>query len=843
MTTRLLSTTRRTTSKQPATTSQLLAAAVLAALAAPVPAQLQFDAAVKHYVPAIGDLGAVAFGDVDGDGDLDMVCANSAQYGQQNRLYLNDGTGVFTDVTVAQMPAMLDGTLCVALGDVDGDGDLDILFGNGFSPGLGNPQPARQQDRLLLNDGTGTFRDATATHLPVIDFFTLCLALGDLDGDGDLDLVAGINGQNRLFLNNGAGVFTDATAANMPVALDPTRSVALADLDGDGDLDLVTGSRYSTGGPQNRICLNQGNGSFTDATIGRLGGLSDPTNSVVLGDVDGDGDIDLVCGNSGQHRLYLNNGTGWFTDATPSHLPVVNDNTNSIALGDVDGDGDLDLACANNAEAREQPNNLCFNDGAGHFTGPTVSRLPSALHDTTSVALGDVDGDGDLDLVCGNAAFGSQNRLYLNDGAGSFVDATAACLPVDNDSTYCVRLGDVDGDGDLDLVCGNYGQNRLYLNNGSGTFTDATATRLPVANVHTWGLALGDVDGDGDLDLVCANTGQDHLLLNDGTGRFTDATAQRLPADQDETRNVAFADVDGDGDLDMVCVNRFYLHRLSLNDGTGTFADATFTHMPFAIAPASCLAFGDVDGDGDLDLALGSDDTAHGLQNCLYLNNGAGVFTDATTTRMPVASDITRAVAFADVDGDGDLDLVCGDGGWALQQQNRLCLNDGTGNFTDVTASAMPFDADHTGSIALGDLDGDGDLDLVCGNLWQNRIAINLQRQLDAPLLLRTGYSARYDVYSRGGPPRAADLALTWLSFNAANVSLPPFGRLGIDPLSAAGPLLAVIPQPAGMASIAVPVPNQANLIGVAVFAQSVLVQPPLQAHFTNVVRDGIVRL
>ncbi|MCA8948568.1 MAG: VCBS repeat-containing protein, partial [Planctomycetes bacterium] len=120
---------------------------------------------------------ALAWGDVDGDGDLDLVLGN---YGQQSRLYRNDGSGVFVDVTATHLPAIADGTSAVALGDVDGDGDLDLVVGESGT----NVSPG--QERLLANTGNGVFVDVTAAQMPVLDDVTYCLALVDVDGDGDL---------------------------------------------------------------------------------------------------------------------------------------------------------------------------------------------------------------------------------------------------------------------------------------------------------------------------------------------------------------------------------------------------------------------------------------------------------------------------------------------------------------------------------------------------------------------------------------------------------------------------------------------------------------------------------
>src|SRR5690606_31740534 len=213
-----------------------------------------------------------------------------------------------------------------------------------------------------------------------------------------------------------------------------------------------------------------------------------------------------------------NDGTGTFTDATATHMPAESHPTTAVALGDVDGDGDLDLILGI-AEPTGGQSRLDLDEGTGRLPRATATRVPPGIYTTSSLALGDVDGDLDLDLVVGNQS--QRSRLYLNNGTGRFSDATAARMPVAYDATNCLLLGDLDGDGDLDLVLGNDGPNRLYLNDGTGTFTDGPAARVPVAYDWTQSLALGDVDGDGDLDLLIGNGdayAQSLLFLNDGTG-------------------------------------------------------------------------------------------------------------------------------------------------------------------------------------------------------------------------------------------------------------------------------------------------------------------------------------
>ncbi|MEM7205586.1 MAG: VCBS repeat-containing protein [Planctomycetota bacterium] len=767
----------------------------------------------------------LALGDVDGDGDLDLVTANTGFYGpHRNRLYLNDGEGTFSDVSAAQLPSDSDSTSSVALGDCDGDGDLDILFGNGSFYG-------RMLARLYLNDGTGRFTDVSATHLPVIRAHTLSVALADVDGDGDLDALCGNGGQDYLYLNDGSGTYTDATA-RLPADTTNTAAIAAVDVDGDGDGDLVLASHG-----QNRLYLNQG-GSFIDVTSTHMPIDSDFSETMVSADLDGDGDHDLVVGNTGQNRAYLNDGTGNFRTTPAVRLPF-DDNRSFVAAGDVDGDHDADVICSN----YEQQNRLYLNDGSAVFADATAARLPTMREVTTSLALGDVDGDGDLDVVVGNDISYYRNRLHLNDGYGTFVDVSSTQLPLDSDDTNAVVLADFDGDSDLDLVVGNRGrsgaQDRLYLNDGSGSFTDATTGRMPIIANPTVAVAVVDVDGDGDLDLVLG--GGDHLYLNDGSGTFQDVTATHFPVVPRGAIALAVGDVDRDGDPDLV-LGGGGQNRLYLNDGSGRFADATAAALPVDGDGTLSLALGDVDGDGDLDLALGNHSTLS-KQNRLYLNDGTGVYTDVTSSHMPTDRDETRALVLTDVDGDGDPDLVLGNVGTPYTRRpNGLYLNDGTGRFTDATSARMTNRADPTYAVAAGDVDADGDVDLLVGvGGNRNRLLFNLHRQLDTPWVLRIGRRYSCTAYARYGPPRSVDLVFPHLSTGGASIPLPPLGVLRLDPAHlVALPPFFVAPGEA-LGSIELTIPNLPGLIGQRAHLQALHVPFPLPARLTNATADGIL--
>ncbi|MGE0812277.1 MAG: CRTAC1 family protein [Vicinamibacterales bacterium] len=331
---------------------------------------------------------------------------------------------------------------------------------------------------------------------------------------------------------------------------------AFADVDGDGDPDLFVGFD----GAANRLYRNDG-GTFTD--VATAAGVADarPTRAAAWGDYDADGDPDLLLGFTPSPagpvlRLYRNDG-GRFTDATrPAGLVVPTGAVRQPAWVDADGDGDLDLFVA----FRDRPNALFRNDG-GAFTDIAASVGLADPRKSVGAVWFDADEDGDLDVAVANMD-GDANGLFTNDG-GRFTD-TARAAGVEwggrapGDAAYgTVRVcaADLDTDGRLDLVAANYGPLGYFSNRGGGRFEDRAAA---------WGLAIdsrydscapADVDHDGRLDLYVNGTvtggvsWQDFLFRNTGTA-FVDVTPPSLRALQAD-HGVQWADVDGDGDLDL----------------------------------------------------------------------------------------------------------------------------------------------------------------------------------------------------------------------------------------------------------------------------------------------------
>lgn len=350
-----------------------------------------------------------------------------AQTGQFTTAVSGTGKGNFgpgTDPAADYYPAGL------AMGDVDDDGDLDILIAN-YSP-AGTVS-------VRLNEGSGTF--SGNQNVPV-GSLPISVLLGDVDGDGDLDLLtANVNDISRsstvsVRLNNGRGTFTGTQ--DVPVGISPA-SCALGDIDGDGDLDLlVPNGGNNPGSSTVSVRLNSGNGNFSGNQEVSVGSFP---SSIAVGDIDGDGDLDLVV-TSDVVNVRLNDGQGSFTNSPDVSVGA---HPGSVVLGDVDGNGALDLVTANLYGASVS---VRLNTGTGTFTG---SQDVSVGSRPTSVALGDVDSDGDLDFVAANENNGTIS-VRLNTSSGSFGGSQEVAM---GRSTGSVTLGDVDGDGDLDLAARN----------------------------------------------------------------------------------------------------------------------------------------------------------------------------------------------------------------------------------------------------------------------------------------------------------------------------------------------------------------------------------------------------
>ena len=361
-----------------------------------------------------------------------------------------------------------------------------------------------------------------------------------------------------------------------------------------------------------------------------------------------------------------------------------------------------------------------------YFHDVTATHVPTdpEAH-ILEVAFADVDGDGDLDVIC--ALESDENRLYLNDGTGMLSWQKGVFKAAKHDTEH-VRTADFDGDGHIDVVfvAEDDQTPEYYLGNGDGTFRDVS-DRLPAGSEGN-GLDVGDVNGDGLPDIVVGNSGregQDFLWLNNPAkpGYFTDRTATNLPQVNDATQAVKLADLNGDGYPDLVVGNEIPPNRLLINDGTGKFTEqADRLELPEPLETRDVLAF-DVDGDGDPDIVFANLTSNGGKwdknpQARVLINDGQGRLTDETAQRMPVFKFSTYSIREIDFDHDGHTDLLLSaiDVPGFTAAPIRAFRNDGTGHFADMSDRVVPPSAaGRSWNMTVGDLNGDGINDVFVG--------------------------------------------------------------------------------------------------------------------------------
>ncbi len=402
--------------------------------------------------------------------------------------------------------------------------------------------------------------------------------------------------------------------------------------------------------------------------------------------------------------------------------------------------------------------------GTGDFVAPVSNAEVSVGNGPHNVAVGDVDGDGDLDLLTANTGTVGTISIRFNDGAGDF--RGTQLLDVGNDLGG-IAVGDVDGDGDLDLLAVSIRNNlvSVRLNDGAGTFSGTQTVRV---DTGPQSVIVGDVDGDGDLDLLTANydTNTVSVRLNDGTGTFSGLTNVVVGGNP---RGVVVGDVDADGDLDLLApTGNFNTVSIRLNDGTGTFSgtqDVGVGNIP------QTLTIGDVDGDGDLDLFAANSSLFTGANGTVSvrLNDGRGVFSGTTDV---VVGRVPYGVVVGDVDGDGDLDLLTSN---ETGSTVSVRLNDGAGSFSglqDVEVRNRPY------KLTLGDVDSDGDLDLLTVNNGENTVSVRLNNGTGPLLATAPALAARSAAFTLSPNPASTQVRLSGAGALAAIVLTDLTGRL-----------------------------------------------------------------
>ncbi|MDA0333817.1 MAG: Ig-like domain-containing protein [bacterium] len=738
--------------------------------------------------------GQTVWGDYDGDGDADLVligetvaadgaCLRSA------RILRNDDGLLVEDVTqTGRLVGVYFGDAGWA--DYDSDGDLDLTLAGWDEDGAESlrlylNEPGNDAGSQLLSRDTEQTDSTRADVLLGVRYADL--AWGDVDRDGDLDLVVSgmdANGSSatRLYTNDRGRFHVDEL--NSDVLLNVHNGeLAWADYDNDGDLDLaLAGENVHAEGGIRRVTefySNEPTGALT-LNAGLTSATAVSGGSLAWGDYDNDGNADLA--QSGRTeawdsvlQLYLNRPAGTLTRDPGFALNAFLRVDGDLDWIDYDNDGDLDLA-ASGRTILSTRRAFIFENRDGAVSAVSAESSVEGLAGGSSV-WGDYDGDGRADLLLtGIGADGTrQTTLYTNSisTANRAPEAPVSLNPVTVTSrrvlfswpaaedlespvlTYNLRLGSEPGAGDIlsavtPLGNGNAGYKTSYIldralapdtyywsvqavDGALAHSAFATEDQFAVGQfvssdqslrgMTSSAMAWGDADGDGDADLVLMGTNRSGeaqtLAYINKSGQLTLDAGARLTALTEG--DVAWADYDNDGDLDLFSSGRI----AEGNRANALYQVSVATDDSLVFAPvlrfrpdldASAVAWGDVDLDGDLDLVYGgqSADVDGGVQlsyTRIWTNDGAGSFGERDDGLEGLNN---GDIALGDTDGDGDLDLVQSGVSSTGVRRTDLYRNDlGAG----LTRTAVGLEGLESSDLALGDYDRDGDLDLVSSGI------------------------------------------------------------------------------------------------------------------------------
>jgi hypothetical protein len=609
---------------------------------------------------------SAAIGDFDGDGFAD-VAVGREDSGNSISVFFGVGGGFLGPESSWPTGGS---PLSVVSADLDADGFDDVVAVNNVSHDIS----------VLLSIGDGTFQPETRY---AVGFWPADVVVGDFDTNGVPDLAVANDGGRSvsILLGQGAGAFSPATETSIGLQ---TRSLDAGDLDGDGDTDLVTANFIDN---ELTILWGDGAGGFTPGPRHDLGTRP---RSVTVADLDGDGDNDLAVANewSSDVSVLIGDGGGGFN--LTSTLPV-GDDPQWLGATDLDDDGALDLVAAN-----RQSDDFSLLHGNGDGTFAAQSRVPAG-DGPARFAIGDLDGDGHEDLV---AALPSNRGIttLFGDGFGSF----RALQPADvGNRPLWAAVADLDGDTNPDLVTANENDDSVTVRLGTGGGAFGSPASYPVGDAPQH-VAIDDFDGNEMPDVVVPNRDDDDISVLLGMGDGTFGPESRIPAGTAPV-HVDTVDLDDDGDADLVVANLVSSDlSVFLGNGDGTFGPPLLTSVSHQ--PKQVLG-GEFDGaTRNIDLVvIGSG----ALQVLVLPGNGDGTF-DAEETHDAGGSSNWGTVA--DFNGDGFDDLAVANGG-----TNRYTLLFGTRRqgFDPPLSTPDPI---KSRSIAHGDFDGDGNVDLVIGD-------------------------------------------------------------------------------------------------------------------------------
>jgi len=576
---------------------------------------------------------AVALGDLNRDGHQDAVFANDSLLTRSsNHICYGDGSNrPFSDDQCETINSDIARSLDVAVADVNRDGSLDVLF------------VGTNERQLCTGSRNGGF---SCNNISTEVLTTQAVLLRDLNGDRDLDAVFGNEGSpNEVCMGNGTRAFS---CDFIDTSISNGSGIVVSDFNNDGQFDIVFSSRSnSTNTPeQNRICLGVDDlsyrcGIFTedddggndvalgdlnqdnkiDVVFARSVGFADSADRVCFGngastpfvaiacnligsdkidsrgvaieDVNLDGHLDIVLANNdGRNWFCLGDGTGGFFNnlSACSDISVRVDDSLGVAVGDINLDGFQDTVFANGNFNRQQ-NEVCFGNLAARFSPEDCQVVGEDSFGSENVNLEDFDSDGRLDLIFFNPSSRDRHRLCLNQGMNF------SCADLGPDDDREIAFADLNNDGFLDAVYDVEAQHQVCLGDGSGMMIQVASCQFfGTALSSNKQLALGDLNNDGFLDAVfpnevCMGSGSISIFLNEDCFSIELGTV----------RKIVLEDINADGFLDGIVVNS-ELNQICIGNGSlSTFSSNHCQILTSAVRRSVDVAVGDLNEDGFLD--------------------------------------------------------------------------------------------------------------------------------------------------------------------------------------------------------------------------------------------------
>jgi len=662
-----------------------LAHAVVAVAQRPVSFQTRRD----YFTPNGTVL--MALGDLNGDGNVDIAVSS----GNAIDLLFGNGDGTFAHaVTITG----LTDPVGIEAVDVNGDGKLDLVVA----------EQSANDIAVLLGNGDGTFQAPIRTGG---SYHAFSISVADFNGDGIPDVAASQYPDSRvtILLGQGNGQFV---VSNTYYAGEYPASIVAGDFNNDGKIDLVAADQTPYRGSGLSLLLGNGDGTLQKALAVNAGHAE---YYVVAADVNNDGNLDLIATNGGTSvsaQLVLGNGDGTFQPAT--NIFPGTSTVGPVMAVDLNGDGIIDVA----AETANGRITIAFGNGNGTFNIGGTFDCGTFIG---AILTADFNHDGHADLASLGGTTAAVSIL-LGDGAGNFTEPPA--YPTGNGPDL-VQLADVNGDGILDAVVGNSGKSiSILLGNGTGGFAAPLPVPEPAAPLA---FVVADFNNDGKPDLIVVSAGPTYDTNNftiqlgncDGTFRhgYTRVYTSRAAT---IFIYMAVGDFNGDGIPDLALVSGHGLSQgyvnILINNGDGSFQPTKY----FAVgASVGSLAVGDFNGDGKLDVAV---TTLTGVG--VMLGDGTGNLGAPIVTALSLAP---IGLATADFNQDGKLDLVASVGGLSSSVNGeQILLGNGDGTFSMDTFATT---GDIVYSLLVADLNGDGLPDIVCQNRYYGNIGVLIGSQ------------------------------------------------------------------------------------------------------------------